>query len=315
MKNILIVETAVRFMPMFIKISNEYFVNAKIYILKTSKNYFEIIEFETNEILFNGDLDLISESLTELNVDVVCVDNYICLKNIRVIKRIDKFKRVIFNIGLYCTSDKIAYAYSRYGSINSIYICLEYLRLKIKYRLFLLYIFNFGSMNSFFYGKSTVLFWNKLSEKNFRRDFPTIKTDNVLMYENSLKKLNKDKSPLRIVFAPSMLGGKNKKNTEAEFIYWSNLAKAMTYNNAGLFLSLSIHPMYKSKLDNFELLNKKINIFNEIFCGFDIEKNNYDLLITDISTLYWIAPLYGLRSQRVDNMFIHKKYYGDDEID
>lgn len=318
MKNILIVETADRFMPMFKKLANEYFTQSRVYVLHTSNNYFEIEEFNTKAIVKKGEFNLLSAQLSELKIDFVCIDHYISLKNIQIIEKIGRFKRVIFNIGLYCSHDKVSYSYIRYGTINWFFVGLESIRLKIKHRLFLLSVFKFERIEDFFYGDATVLFWNKFSENNFVRDYPTVKTDNIYLYEIAKKKLKNNSENInfsKVIFAPSMLGAKNKKSTEAEFVFWTNLAKVMLIANPKLHFSLSIHPLYSDKLDLFGVLDKKSKVFNEIFCGFNVESNKYDLLITDISTIYWIAPLYGLRSERVDNLFIHKKYFGENEID
>jgi hypothetical protein len=309
MKNIIVVKTADRFMPLFFKMVKEYFNNSRIYILHTTRTSFEIEEFDTKEIIIKGSFKLIAEAFSKLNVDFICLDNYKSFSNIRIINRVSSFKKIIFNIGLYLTHDKISYSYIRFGTINNFFIGVESLILMFKHRLFLLYVLNFQSMDCYFYGDSIVLFWNKFSEINFKKDYSSVKTDNLFIYENSVKSININKSCSRILFTPSMLGAKSKKLTEEEFIYWSHLAKAMSFANDELHFSISIHPMYKNKLNLFETLNKKHNVFNEIFCGFDIENNNYDLLITDISTLYWIAPLYGLRTEMVENIFIHKKYY------
>lgn len=318
MKNILIVETAERFMPMFIKLANEYFGKSTIYILSTSNNHFEIEEYNSKVVLKKGELNLISDELTKLKIDFVCIDHYISLKNIQIIDRISKFKRIIFNIGLYCAHDKISYSYIRYGTINWFFVNLESIRLKIKHKLFLLTVYKFDKIEDFFYGDATVLFWNKFSEINFTRDYPAIKTDNLFLFEKSnliLKNNCNINQFSRIIFTPSMLGAKNKNSTETEFMFWTNLAKVMSLANPNLHFSLSIHPMYSNKLHWFEEINNKTKVFNEIFSGFNVENNNYHLLITDISTLYWIAPLYGLRSERVENLFIHKKYFGENEID
>jgi hypothetical protein len=318
MKKILIVETVDRLMPMFIKLTNEYFGSCNIFVLHISKNSFEIEEYNTKVVIKKGEFDLISDELTKLKIDFVCFDNYISLKNIQIINRIRKFKKVIFNIGLYLKHDKISYSYVRYGTINWFFVSLESFRLIIKHIFYILSIFKFDKIEAFFYGDATVVFWNKYSEINFKRDYPTVKTDNLFLFEKSNKFLKNNYSTSefsRIIFAPSILGSKNKICTEAEFIFWSNLAKVMSFSNPNLHFYLSIHPMYSGKLDWFEFFNKKTKVFDDIFFGFDLENNNYDLLITDISSLYWIAPLYGLKSERVQNSFIHKKYFGNNEID
>ena len=143
-------------------------------------------------------------------------------------------------------------------------------------------------------------------------------TDNLFLFEKAKDDLNNNynlKDFSRIVFTPSVLGSQNIKKTKDEFMYWTNLAKVMSLANPNLHFSISIHPSYSDKLHLFEELNKKTKIFNEIFCGFNIEKSNCQLLITDMSTLYWIAPLYGVRSKIVDNFFLDNKIIGYNVID
>jgi len=40
------------------------------------------------------------------------------------------------------------------------------------------------------------------------------------------------------------------------------------------------------------------------------ELKSFDLILTDTSTLYWMAPLYGVRSKRLRGYMIPSDYYG-----
>ncbi|WP_310594317.1 hypothetical protein [Flavobacterium sp.] len=313
MKKILIVETVDRLMPMFIKLTNEYFGSCNIYVLHISKNSFEIEEYNSKLIISKGKLSLLSDELFKIGIEFVCLDNYISFNNLRVVKNIKNFKKIIISIGLYINPDKIAYAFIRFGSTNSFFVSLESIFFKIKYNIFLLKLLCLDSAEDFFYRDATVLFWNRFSENNFKRDYPKVKTDNIFLFEKAKEKLNNNyisKDVFRVIFTPSILGSQNTKKTIAEFTYWANLAKVISFANPEFHFAISIHPTYSNKLHLFEGLNKKLKVFDEIFCGFNVENNNYHLLITDMSTLFWIAPLYGLRSEIVENFFLDKKIIG-----
>jgi|688.fasta_scaffold341471_2 hypothetical protein len=311
MKKILIVETVDRLMPIFLKLTNEYFGSCSIYVLRVSNDLFEICEFESKLLIKKGNLASVSNECGKIGIEFLCIDNYISFNNLRIVNNFKNINRVIFQIGLYISADVVGYAYIRFGFINVFSVCFETIFFKIKHNIWSLKLFLFKSVEYFFYEGATVVFWNQLSEDKFKRYFPIVKTANILLFENANKKFNvsiTDASIHRIIFTPSLLGSKNENNTEVEFMFWENLASVLLMTNPNLHFSLSIHPLYVDKLSLFEELNMRLNVFNEIFCGFNVENNSYDLLITDLSTLYWIAPLYGLRSERVNNLFIHKKY-------
>ena len=237
----------------------------------------------------------------------VLMDNYFSTSELNALSKFSEYQIYLINYGVYLSKDEVSMSFPRFRQYPKFGLVYSYLKVKLR-RIYqgVVYFGTLADIRSLVYSTRTVLFWNETSRSNFSRDYPFASTKNLGLYEKALDCLSSKATCEHVLLAPSALGH-NYSILQNELTYWTDIAHLL--HSLGIkSVVLSIHPMYKH---NQKIFIEK-GVFDRVICGVDSsELTNFDLVLTDRSTLFWMAPLSGVRSIKLKGYMIPNVYYGN----
>ena len=305
LKDVIVVTTVKRFTDLRGRVTDELGVRNEV-----------IISITNGQIVVTGSTDMVKESSYKL-MDfkrrfpkerfAVLMDNYFSDSELNGLSFFSEYRIFLINYGVYLCRDEVSMTFPRVRQYPKLGLLYSSVRLKIKFLYQgLKYFGKLVDVRTLVYSNRIILFWNETSESNFLRDYPYASTLNLGLYERANNCLSPKFVCEHVLLAPTALGH-NHSVLEAELIYWKDITRVLRGLGAKTVV-LSIHPMYFSNLKTFV----ETEFFDRVVCGVtSMDLQGFDLLLTDTSTLFWTAPLFGVRSKRLRGFKIPNDYYGD----
>lgn len=305
LEEVIIVMTVDRFTDLRGRILNELGVRSEI-IISISNGQIEVtrgteIDNEANYEILDFKRRFPKERYA------VLMDNYFSDSELQGLSIFSEYQIVLINYGVYLCKDEVSMTFPKFREFSKLGFLYTGVWVKIKYLyLALKYFGRLVDVRTLVYATRTILFWNETSESNFLRDYPSASTLNLRLYEKAIDCLSPKLACEHVLLAPTALGH-NHSLIEDELIYWKDITCVLRASGAKTVV-LSIHPMYSSNVKTFV----ETGIFDRVVCGItSMDLKGFDLLLTDTSTLFWTAPLFGVRSERLRGHMIPNVYYGN----
>lgn len=305
LNEVIVVTTVERFDDLRCLIFNELGVRTEI-----------IIIIKNGRILYKGNSEEVLESdypLKDFKLRFpkerfsVLMDNYFSDIELESLILFSEYQIFLINYGVYLCKDEISMSFPKFRQYPRVGLYYTYLRIKMK-SLYqgVKYFGKLADVRTLVYSTTTIVFWNETSESNFMRDYPFASTINLRLYEKAIDCLSPKLVCEHVLLAPTALGH-NHILTEEELTYWKDITCVLRASGVKTVV-LSIHPMYRSSLKIF----METGIFDRVVCGItSTDLKGFDLLLTDTSTLFWTAPLFGVKSNRLHGYKIPSVYYGN----
>lgn len=245
------------------------------------------------------------EFLIEVSPSALYMDNYLCKENIKFLRYCKNAPLFILNYGVYFCKDEISYTFARYFKITPFLKFLTSCKLLIR-DIHLSYIYgkiHFGLRDTF-YARGTVIFWNNFSKLNFEKAYPLVKTK--LININAAPSRVKSEG-LKILVSPSILGGRKGKAGHEELHLWKGHLERIRSSFSESIIHLSLHPVYVGKYKE-ELINH--GIVEKVYVGIPAELvSEYDIVFTDVSTLFWVAQSYSIKAFLLEGYKIPDEFF------
>ena len=304
LKKVIVLNTVDRFKDLQKNILEELDVDVVVVVVLNGKKGVKIV---SGEEFSQDQFDIVDfkDKFPKEHFSVL-MDNYFSSSELMCLSIFSEYEVFLINYGVYLCRDEISMSFPRFRKFSSIGMGINHVKIRIKaYYQGLRYFSKFVDVRGLVYSSRTLIFWNGTSRDNFLRDYPFALARNLGLYERAVGTLPSKCVPEHVLLAPSAIGH-SRLTLQEELMYWKDITLVLSALGVRSIV-LSIHPMYEQ--NKTFILEKKV--FDDVICGISMtELKSFDLILTDTSTLYWMAPLYGVRSKRLRGYMIPSDYYG-----